>query len=220
MQYKHIIWDYNGTLLNDASLCVEVINGMLSKRKLPLMTIEKYREMFDFPVKDYYEKTGFNFKKESFEIVGTEFIKIYDERLKTSSLHEGVNKILQDIHNSGIKQSVLSARKEEQLLDELKYFKIFNYFEEIIGLNDHYAGGKINIGLKLIEKINLKKEKVLMIGDTKHDAEVAKAMGINCILISHGHHTKKRLQTCGVEVFNNMEEINKWLSTNLPDNLC
>ena len=61
MQYQHIIWDYNGTLLNDVNLCVEVINDMLSSRNLPLMTVDKYRELFDFPVKDYYAKTGFDF---------------------------------------------------------------------------------------------------------------------------------------------------------------
>ena len=54
MNYKHIIWDYNGTLLNDVKLCVTIINEMLKARNLPVMSIERYRKLFDFPVKDYY----------------------------------------------------------------------------------------------------------------------------------------------------------------------
>ncbi|MCF6365981.1 MAG: HAD family hydrolase [Bacteroidales bacterium] len=211
MHYQHIIWDYNGTLLNDVNLCVEVINDMLSERNLPLMTVPKYRELFDFPVKDYYAKAGFDFNKESFEIVGTEFIVEYDKRQKTSVLHSGVKELLIEIKNSGIKQSILSARKEEQLLEELKYFGIYDYFEEIVGLNDHYAGGKVERGIKLISKLNIPKDKILMIGDTKHDAEVAKETGINCILLSHGHHTKEKLKTCGVYVFDKISDIREFV---------
>ena len=68
-KYTHVIWDWNGTLLDDNWLCVEVMNTLLSSRNLPLLTLERYRDIFDFPVKNYYEKLGFNFKKESFEIV-------------------------------------------------------------------------------------------------------------------------------------------------------
>ena len=211
MHYKHIIWDYNGTLLNDINLCVDVINDMLSSRKLPIMTVDKYRELFDFPVKDYYVKIGFDFEKESFEIVGTEFIVEYDKRQKSSELHTGVKELLAEIKKQGIKQSILSARKEEQLLEELNDFGIINCFQEVVGLNDHYAGGKTESGIKLISRLGISKDKILMIGDTKHDAEVAKEAGIDCILLSHGHHTKDKLETCGVEVFKGFEDTRQHL---------
>ncbi len=207
MHYKHIIWDYNGTLLNDINLCVDVINDMLSSRKLPIMTVDKYRELFDFPVKDYYVKIGFDFEKESFEIVGTEFIVEYDKRQKSSELHTGVKELLAEIKKQGIKQSILSARKEEQLLEELNDFGIINCFQEVVGLNDHYAGGKTESGIKLISRLGISKDKILMIGDTKHDAEVAKEAGIDCILVSHGHHMREKLETCGVKVFESLEGV-------------
>ncbi len=207
MHYQHIIWDYNGTLLIDVNLCVDVINDMLSARNIPVMTVDKYKELFDFPVKDYYEKAGFDFEKESFEIVGTEFIVEYDKRQKTSKLHTGVEELLAEIKKQGIKQSILSARKEEQLLEELKSFNIYDYFEEIVGLNNHYAGGKVERGIKLIEKLKVPKNNILMIGDTKHDAEVAKEAGIDCVLLSHGHHTKDKLEVCEVGVFESLEDV-------------
>ena len=73
-KYTHIIWDWNGTLLDDAWLCVDVMNGMLEERGMKLKTVDEYRELFDFPVRDYYEKLGFNFKDEPFDKVGMEFI--------------------------------------------------------------------------------------------------------------------------------------------------
>ena len=211
MIYKHIIWDYNGTLLNDAGLCVEIINELLSARDLPTMSLQKYKELFDFPVKDYYERAGFDFKKESFEIVGTEFIKEYDKRQVTTKLHDGAKELLMEIKEKGIKQSILSAREEKPLINELKNLNVFDYFEEVVGLNNHYAGSKLERGMQLISKIEVPKREILMIGDTKHDAEVAKEVGINCILIAHGHHTKEKLQTCGVEVFESFEEAKNFI---------
>ena len=211
MQYQHIIWDYNGTLLNDVNLCVKIINELLSSRDLPVMSVEKYRELFDFPVKDYYERAGFDFEKESFEIVGTAFIVEYDKRQKTSMLHTGVLELLKEIHENGIQQSVLSARKEEQLLDEMEAFEISDYFQQIKGLNDHYAGGKVGRGKELMANINIPKDRILMIGDTKHDAEVAEALGIDCVLLSHGHHTKRKLETCGVSVFEGIDNLRKFI---------
>ena len=60
-KYNHIIWDWNGTLLNDRWLCVEAINQALNKRNLPMLTEGKYKDVFSFPVEDYYKKVGFDF---------------------------------------------------------------------------------------------------------------------------------------------------------------
>ena len=211
MYYQHIIWDYNGTLLNDVQMCVDVINKLLIKRDLPTMSVEKYKAMFDFPVKDYYERIGFDFVKESFEIVGTEFIREYDIRDKSSLLHEGSQTLLKEINAAGIKQSILSARKEEQLIEELKQLGIFDQFQKVVGLNDHYAGGKTDNGINLISELGIPNDKILMIGDTKHDAEVAKETGIECVLLTHGHHTRKKLETCGVKVFENLDKLRKFI---------
>ena len=175
------------------------------------MSLQKYKQEFDFPVKDYYERAGFDFEKESFEIVGTQFIKEYNIRQKNAPLQKGAMSLLNEIKENGIKQSVLSAREEQSLISELKNFNIFNYFEEVVGLNNHYAESKVERGKQLLSKIQVPKNEIIMIGDTKHDAEVAKEVGINCILVSHGHHTREKLQTCGVEIFDNFEEVKRFI---------
>ena len=55
--YKHIIWDWNGTLINDAWLFVDVMNNILQKRDMHIITIKKYRDIFGFPIKNYYKKS-------------------------------------------------------------------------------------------------------------------------------------------------------------------
>ena len=66
MKIKHIVWDWNGTLLNDNWLAIKAINILLKRYNLPLITLEQYLAVFTFPVIDYYKELGFDFNKTSF----------------------------------------------------------------------------------------------------------------------------------------------------------
>ena len=58
---KHIIWDWNGPLVDARWLCIEGINCSLKKRGLSEITDDVYKDMFTFPVEHYYKKVGFDF---------------------------------------------------------------------------------------------------------------------------------------------------------------
>jgi phosphoglycolate phosphatase len=210
-RYSHILWDWNGTLLDDAWLCVEVMNGMLSERNLAPLTLERYRNMFSFPVKDYYVKLGFDFEKEPFEKVGMDFMDLYNLRQGECRLHPESQEILGKIAKKGLPQSVLSAREENELRLEIRNEGIERFFERICGLDDHYAHGKTDVGKKLIADLGLPVEKLLFIGDTLHDSEVAKELGIDCILIPEGHHSLSRLSGSGFQVIPSLQELSRLL---------
>ncbi len=193
---KHIIWDWNGTLLNDVWFCVEVMNEIRQKRKMSYISELAYRELFDFPVKDYYQKIGFDFDKETFESIGTDFMTLYDERQSECLLHQGAKQMLRQLFDAGISHSALSARHINELKKGLEFYKIDTFFSEIAGLDDHYANGKEELGKKLIARLPYPKDEIIMVGDTTHDYEVAQAMGVKCYLISHGHQTRNRLEEC------------------------
>ncbi|HRN25726.1 MAG: HAD family hydrolase [Ignavibacteriaceae bacterium] len=211
--YKHIIWDWNGTLLNDVNFCRKIINGILVDNKLPELSLNKYREIFTFPVQDYYVAAGLDFSKTSFEILGKDFIDEYESNKLTCSLHDNAVEVLSAIHQKGIKQSVLSAYLHENLVNILTHYNLTQYFDNIVGLDNIYAGSKIHLGIKLIEELDVNKSEVLFIGDTLHDAEVAEAMGINCILIANGHQVKERLMVNSNLVLADLADLRNYLKS-------
>jgi phosphoglycolate phosphatase len=210
-KYTHIIWDWNGTLLNDNWLCVEVMNTMLAERSLPLLTLDRYRDIFDFPVKDYYLKLGFDFQKESFEIVGMDFMNRYNRWQKECRLHEDAINSLKCIAKNGYRQSILSAREQQELRQETIDLGVSTFFDHVNGLDDHYAQGKTDVGINLLRKLNIDKGKALFIGDTRHDAEVAKELAIDCILIPNGHHSEPRLIETGFPIVRSLNELSALL---------
>lgn len=210
-KYKHIIWDWNGTLLNDVDYCKNIINRILVENNLPELSLEKYREIFIFPVQDYYKAAGLDFTKTSFEVLGKDFISEYEDKKLTCSLHKNAIDVLSAIHKKGIGQSVLSAYLHDNLVSILDHYNLTQYFDNIIGLDNIYAGSKTHLGLTLVEQLNLPKEEILFIGDTLHDAEVAEAMGVESILIANGHQVKEKLMINSNIVLDDMTQLIKYL---------
>ena len=101
-RYRHIIWDWNGTLLDDLDLCVDVMNGLLDRRSLPLLDRARYHRLFDFPVRAYYERLGFDFARDSFEELSVEFISAYDARRWECRLQPGAQTILGSLQAAGL----------------------------------------------------------------------------------------------------------------------
>ena len=205
--YRHIIWDWNGTLIDDVWLVVEIMNKMLKKRNLPGIDSKKYREIFDFPVTRYYLKLGFDFSKESFEELTVEFISEYYARFNECKLFDKVEEVLKEISDRGIGQSILSASKEDVLTEKIRYYGIDKYFCRILGLDNHYAESKVDRGKKWIAELNLDPQDVLLIGDTTHDYIVSKHIGSDCLLIANGHYNYERLTKSGVDVVSSLKEI-------------
>ena len=204
---RSVIWDWNGTLLNDLDFCVSTINILLKKRDLPLLDHQYYREVFSFPVKEYYQTIGFDFEKEDFSIPAREFIDLYDSGVKSCMLHSSAIEVLTHFKDLGICQFVLSAMKQNMLEQTLKQQNIFHFFTGIAGLNDHYASSKIQRGEQLISEFKIEKTGAWIIGDTTHDFEVAENLGIQCILIADGHQSYERLQKTGGKVIRGLSEL-------------
>ena len=204
---QRVIWDWNGTLFNDAWLCMDVMNGLLREHQLPLLTLGRYQQLFDFPVIDYYRRLGFNFETSSFEEVGTEFIRRYEQRRLECDLHDGALQLLEGLQKDGISQMVLSAYEHKTLLSLLQHFEIDAYFEEVIGSDDHYATGKLDKGMAWLQQRQEPPHRALLIGDTLHDVDVAAAMGVQCILVAGGNQHMDRLRQRDVPIFESLRHV-------------
>ena len=208
--YHHIIWDWNGTLLNDVELCAGIMNLLLTQESLPNISIQKYKEIFTFPVIDYYKIAGHTFERNSFEVLGKQFMVEYEARKKDCDLFFGAKELLTELQLKNITQHLLSAYEQNSLNNILKFFNINNYFQFIVGLDNIYANGKSHLAKDLAMKIrsNGASGNILLIGDTIHDYEVAKEINADCILISHGHQDEERLLRTGIPVAKDFEELN------------
>ena len=213
-QRKTIVWDWNGTLLDDAEISRRAINKMLKARNLSELSLEKYRDVFTFPVIDYYKKVGFDFSKETWEPVAMEFINQYLSLLPECRLTPFAVDTLETFKQKGYRQAIISAMQHDALLKSVSDLGIYNYFDFIGGIGDHYGGGKVDNARNYFKASGLNPDQVTLIGDTIHDSEVAAKMGCRCVLVTTGHQSLIRLQSTGLQVINNLSGIETVIGNN------
>lgn len=204
---KAIIWDWNGTLLSDVLLCIKCMNSMLTDRKLPELDADRYREIFTFPVKEYYQKAGFDFTKEEFEKPAVEFIEKYYKYLPEAGLYPNTTAVLRELAHRGYYQTILSAMEHNNLVKSLKDKNVFDFFDLVNGIGDHYAHSKLQVGVELLKKMRFPKEEIILIGDSLHDMEVAMELDLDFILIANGHQSKKRLLKETTQVVDELSDV-------------
>ncbi len=205
--YKHIIWDWNGTLFNDIELCTNIMNQLLNEAKLPQISIKKYRDVFTFPVIDYYKILGHNVEKENWEKISHQFINEYEINKYQFNIYPDAKKVLSKIKDLGISQSILSAYKQETLDELVAHFNLSKYFVRLIGLDNIYASSKLKNGLQWMKELGFTKGEVLLVGDTLHDCEVAKAIGADSVLLSLGHQSREKLNRCGIPIIDSLSGL-------------
>lgn len=209
MKYDIVIWDFNGTVLDDTAVSMDAINTVMKMRGMNLLQSKAdLQNIFCFPVKEYYSALGFDFEKEPFEVPADEWVALYNKQKFSAPLSEGVINTLNALHSAGVKQIILSASEKKLLIDQLTSHGIIKYFDEIIGAGDFYAEGKIELAKKWAEEnFSVDFSRVLFIGDTDHDFMCAEKIGCGCILYSGGFMSRERLLSLGCPVIDSICEL-------------
>ena len=210
MEIENIIFDFNGTILDDLDICYQLLNEMLIMSNHPPVSKDKYLHIFTFPVYDYYKKAGFNFDKEpkdDFKELSSYFVKHYYAQFDSLQVFHDVLFFFKEHYNK-YNLYLLSATKESDLVTVTKKLDIYKYFKKVMGTNDIYASSKLEIAESYFTKNPIDFNKTMFIGDTLHDNEIAKRFNSISVLIDRGHQAKDVLASGNPNyLLNNMDQV-------------
>ncbi len=210
MKYKNIIWDYNGTIINDAQLAVDAENIVLQSYGLPTIDLEYYLKECEMPLINFYKKI-FNMEKYDFSEIARRFIASYDDLFETANVFPEVRSMIETLSKINCRQGVISGFETSRLVSSLKKFDLAQYFSFISGSDDIDAGDKSERAVKVVEKYGFAPEETLFIGDMYHDWETARRVGADCVLIAKGHQGGDVLRAYGVRVLDSADELKEIL---------
>ena len=126
MKYEHIIWDWNGTIVNDTEICVHILNYLLRNANLTTINESFYKHNFFFPVKKFYESLGLAVSGDKYRDLSEEFIEMYRNLAKNIELQPNFLTTLEKLRISGVELSILSAGKLSDICDFLIYHKLYD----------------------------------------------------------------------------------------------
>lgn len=207
MAYKHIVWDWNGTLLNDAEACTRAVAQMLEMRNMGSLTLEEYRDRIVFPVINLYYEAGFDMEKENFESICEEYINNYISQAALITIQQDAFKVLDQFQRKGLTQHIVSASGLDILMKQVEFYQLRPFFTHILGQKDNQGESKVHLARQLLELVDCDPKEVLFIGDTIHDDEVTKEAGFDCCLVANGHCSSARLVATGSPVYPNLTAL-------------
>ncbi len=206
-RYTHLVWDFNGTVLDDIQHGINCVNPMLAVRGLPTIPdVATYRTLFGFPIDDYYRRLGFDFDKEDYDtVLAPEWVARYLAGEGDCPLMPGVRETIAAVAAHGISQIMLSATRYEQLMDQLTRRGLDTAFAEVLALDNIHARSKTHVAVAW--KMAHPEARLLFVGDTEHDAAVADAVGGDCLLYLGGHQSREVLEKCGKPLIERIEDV-------------
>lgn len=210
MKYTHILWDWNGTLLDDVLISIDCVNILLNKLNKPKTNLEEYYQMMDIPLKKYYENL---FKSRNcefqYELCTENFQKNYSKFIRDAHLADGAVEMLEIFKKANCRQFIVSSFEKNMLNECTSLFKVEKYFDKISGDDDIHCADKSQRAIDLVKGVE--RDKILYIGDTKADFLTAQAVGCECILTDKGHQPKRLLKQFGCPVIENLHEIKYYI---------
>jgi len=187
---RQILWDWNGTLLDDTEAALKAFNIQLRKRGLAPIDLGFYRANFGFPVKPFYARCGVDLAQEDWDAIAREYHAAYAALPKR--LNGEAIAALETAKKAGVGQSIVSALRQDLLEAATAEFGVAPYMDFICGTDNLDGSSKITRARQLLTRLGA--VEAVVIGDSLHDKEVADALGIRCVLCAQGSHAAERLR--------------------------
>lgn len=208
VQVRHIVWDWNGTLLDDNDVVLSAVNGVCATFGRRPVSLEEWRAMFRRPIQASYEDLlERDLTEDEWATLDRTYHDAYRESLHTCGLADGGLEALRAWRATGCSQSLLSMWFHDELVPLITEFGLFGFFTRVEGLRRKVGGGsKAEHLARHLEMVGVEPAEVVVIGDVTDDAEAATQVGAHCVLVSTGMASPRALQGTGLPVVDSVPE--------------
>ncbi|MEU0667232.1 HAD family hydrolase [Streptomyces lavendulocolor] len=204
----HLVWDWNGTLLDDIDAVIGATNAAFEEIGLEPITLARYRELYRVPVPLFYEQLMGRLPTEAEWLVMDEaFHRHYWVRAEVCGLAAGAAELLAARQAAGLTQSLLSLAPHDLLVPIVRRHGIEERFVRVDGRTGSSTAGKAEHMVRhLVALEGVPPERIVVIGDAADDAVAAAHVGAKAVLYTGGSHSRKSLAAVGVPVVDTLEE--------------
>ncbi|MEU3476579.1 HAD family hydrolase [Streptomyces sp. NPDC033754] len=205
---KHLVWDWNGTLLDDIGAVIGATNAAFAELGLEQITLERYRELYTVPVPKFYERLMGRLPTDAeWTVMDDAFHRHYWVRAEDCGLTAGAAELLAARQDSGFTQSLLSLAPHAELIPLVRRHGIAERFVRMDGRVGQSTDGKSGHMVRHLAALGaVAADRVVVIGDAADDAVAAAHVGAKAVLYTGGSHSRASLERVGVPVVDSLAE--------------
>jgi len=198
---RHVVWDWNGTLVDDAAVVLSAANEALTHAGGLPIDADGYRTHYSRPVHQFYERMlGRPIANDEWQAIDDRYHDHYESSLDRLELVPDAVAALERVASVGVSQSLLSMWRHDQLITQVDRFDLGRYFARVDGLRGPGGGPKTDHLREHVTALDLTGGDVVVIGDALDDAVAARDLGARCVLYDGGSDHRDELDRTGVPV--------------------
>lgn len=184
-----VIWDWNGTLLDDVEQARAAMNLVLADLGLPtIVDRPAYRAVFGFPIREFYARVGIDIEPGGqYESAALAYLAAFEQAVAGATLQPHARQVLAELGSRGLHQVLISATAEPTLNRQLAPHRLTDLLDGSHGITDPLEPSKTQVVRRWLSTSGHSPEQVVMVGDTNHDREIAAELGLRFIAFSQGH---------------------------------
>jgi phosphoglycolate phosphatase-like HAD superfamily hydrolase len=205
---SHVVWDWNGTILDDNDAVVTAVNAVCAAFGRDTIDLDYWRSIYRRPLFEAYQGLlSRELSTQDWSEIDRLYHDAYRTLLPTTRLAPGVPDELHRWRAAGRQQSLLSMWFHDELVPLVTEYGLADLFIRIDGQHENIGGhGKTDHLIEHLTALRLDPTEVLVIGDVLDDAIAAKAAGVRCVLVTTGVMTREALEASGAPVVDSIAE--------------
>ena len=214
MKYRLLVFDWDGTIIDSAATIVECIRE--ASRELGLEVPERSRasHVIGLGLHDAMRIAVPDLPAQRYP----EFVACYRShflaREDSMQLFEGMRELLEELSKRHL-LAIATGKSRRGLDRALHASNLRPYFAASRCADETNPKPHPAMLLEIMEELQTDSKSALMVGDTSHDLQMARAAGVDALAVTYGAHPEDGLRACEpLGCFSSVNELQAWLNTN------
>jgi phosphoglycolate phosphatase len=214
MKYPLIVFDWDGTVIDSPAAIVECMQEANREIGLPVPERELASHVIGLGLQDAMKIVAPDLPGERYP----EYVALYRRhflaREDAMRLFRGMNELLERLSKTHA-LAIATGKSRKGLERSLAATGVRDLFRASRCADETTPKPHPAMLLELMEELEVRAEDMLMIGDTSHDMEMARAAGVDGLAVTYGAHPEAALRACGpLGCMPSVEALSEWLSPN------
>lgn len=214
MKYRLLVFDWDGTIIDSASTIAECIREASRELGLEIPEFERARHVIGLGLHDAMRIAVPELEAERYPEFVASYRSHFLARKDAMLLFAGMRELLEEL--SGKHLLAIATGKSRQGLDrDIEFHGLKPLFAASRCADETRPKPHPAMLTELMAQLAVQNDDSLMIGDTSHDMEMARAAGVASLAVTYGAHPEQGLRACApLGCFSTVEALQAWLKAN------
>lgn len=192
-RYDLLIFDWDGTLMDSTGAIAQAIQAACTDLGYEEPTSERARYIIGLGLRDALQWLLPDLPEARYPALIDRYRHHFLMRDGGTDLFPGTYDAVRNLHASGHRLAVATGKSRKGLDRALAATGLGPYFHGTRCADEGYSKPDPRMLFRLLEDLDVTPDRALMIGDTTHDMDMARAAGVDGLAVSFGAHARDAL---------------------------